>query len=143
MLVKVGYGEEDSTESSRCTELHTGNDNRDHNQSYYFSISSSVDEDNSRFSEDENSSLGSVESIKVQLKKHALTTKENHSQNVYEYEDVSSSSVEEVALEESKAITFTQGKLSMDLGARCIEHMAWCTWATWCTGCSSTMHFLH
>lgn len=146
--VKVGDGEEDSAESSRCTELHTGNDNRDHNQAITFvsfnakhvhgissetdaklrpskgikqmtkpsksfsavAISSSVDEDNSGFSEDENSSLDSAESVKVQLKKHALTTKENHAQNVYEYEDVSSSSAEEVALEESKAITFTKGK---------------------------------
>jgi len=99
MPVKVDDGEEDSAESLRCTELHTGKDNRDHNQSYYFSIYSSADEDNSRFSEDESSSLDSVESIKVKLKKHALTTKENHAQNVYEYEDVSSSSVEEVALE--------------------------------------------
>jgi len=143
MPVKVGDGEEDSTESSRCTELHTENDNRDHNQSYYFLISSSVDKGNSGFSEDEKCSLDSVESIKVQLKKHALTTKENHAQNVYEYEDVSSSSVEEVALEESKAITFTQGKLSVDLGARRIEHMARCTWVARRTGRSSTMHFLH
>jgi len=88
-----------------------------------------VDEDNSGFFEDESSSLDSAESVKVQLKKHALTTKENHAQNVYEYEDVSSSSVEEVALEESKAITFTQGKLCVDLGVRRIEHMARCTWA--------------
>jgi len=70
----------------------------------------------------------------VQLKKHALTTKENHAQNVYEYEDVSSSLVEEVALEESKAITFTQGKLCVDFVARCIEHMARRTWAcVWTT----------
>jgi len=34
--VKVGDGEEDSAESSRCTELHTRNDNRDHNQAITF-----------------------------------------------------------------------------------------------------------
>lgn len=146
--IKAGDGEEDSAESSRFIELHSGNGTGDHNQainlvssnanplhgissgtdaklrpskgikqktkpSKVFSavaISSSVDEHGSVSSEDENSSLDSAESVKVQLKKHALATKENRARNEYDYEDVSSSSVKEVALEESKDIAFTQGK---------------------------------
>ena len=63
-------------------------------------ISSSASEHDSVSFEDENNSLDSTKSLKAHLKKHALAAKEIHSQNTYDYEDVSISSVEEVLLEE-------------------------------------------